>query len=201
MRLLALAALVLLGAATAQAACAVGDLPCACAQAGGRWRDLRSPLEPTCTVTLKHQGERPRRPGARARLAARASPSRAARAPVCRPPPARPAPAARAAPARCSPTPALTAAPPPRPPKGVDRTFNIFFPKSYNPAKKYPVWVHLHGVRAARPPRTGGARAPGGRATGGRRAAAAARAPSAVRALDAPLSPTPPHPHCRRPLT
>jgi predicted peptidase len=27
----------------------------------------------------------------------------------------------------------------------MDRTFNIFFPKTYNPSKRYPVWVHLHG--------------------------------------------------------
>jgi hypothetical protein len=60
MRILALAALVLLGAASAQAAgCLVGDLPCACAEAGGRWRELRAPLESTCTVTIKHQGEPP----------------------------------------------------------------------------------------------------------------------------------------------
>lgn len=41
----------------AAAACAAGDLPCACAAAGGEWRNLKSPLVPTCTVKFQHQGE------------------------------------------------------------------------------------------------------------------------------------------------
>ncbi|KIY93543.1 hypothetical protein MNEG_14418, partial [Monoraphidium neglectum] len=64
--------------------CVSGDLPCACAAAGGKWRDLKSPLVPTCTVAIRHQGG--------------------------------------------------------------ERTFNIFFPRTYDAAKKYPVWVHMHGV-------------------------------------------------------
>ena len=37
--------------------CAAGDLPCACAAARGKWRELKAPLQPTCTVTFQHQGE------------------------------------------------------------------------------------------------------------------------------------------------
>ena len=61
MRLAAIAALVALalcaaGAEAARASCKRGDLPCACAAAGGKWRDLKSPLEPTCTIGIRHQG-------------------------------------------------------------------------------------------------------------------------------------------------
>jgi hypothetical protein len=45
--------------------CVSGDLPCACAAAGGKWRDLKSPLVPTCTVAIRHQGAQPRRRRAR----------------------------------------------------------------------------------------------------------------------------------------
>lgn len=41
----------------AQAACAAGDLACACKEAGGKWRDLKSPLMPVCTIGVKHQGK------------------------------------------------------------------------------------------------------------------------------------------------
>lgn len=60
---LALLALCAAGAAgagawgPAGAACGRGDLPCFCAAAGGEWRALKSPLVPTCTVGLRHQGE------------------------------------------------------------------------------------------------------------------------------------------------
>lgn len=60
MRSFKLAAIALFGLAALSgvaAKCAVGDLPCACASAGGQWRSLKSPLEPTCTVTFQHQGE------------------------------------------------------------------------------------------------------------------------------------------------
>ncbi|KAI8462535.1 MAG: hypothetical protein J3K34DRAFT_447686 [Monoraphidium minutum] len=78
----ALAAVAMRGADAAT--CKAGDLQCACAAAGGKWRDLKSPLEPTCTVGIRHQG--------------------------------------------------------------AWRVFNVFFPKDYTPDKKYPVWVHMHGV-------------------------------------------------------
>lgn len=38
-------------------ACPVGDLPCACAAAGGRWDAHKPPLEPLCTIGIRHQGE------------------------------------------------------------------------------------------------------------------------------------------------
>jgi len=58
MRLILLLALALLLACHAVAGgCEVGNLPCACAAAGGKWRDLKAPLVPTCTVTFRHQSE------------------------------------------------------------------------------------------------------------------------------------------------
>lgn len=47
-------------AATA-ADCLPGDLPCFCTSAGGEWRELKSPLKPTCTYkftqNVNGQGE------------------------------------------------------------------------------------------------------------------------------------------------
>lgn len=34
----------------ATADCSSGDLPCACKEAGGKWRPLKDPLKPTCTL-------------------------------------------------------------------------------------------------------------------------------------------------------
>jgi hypothetical protein len=47
-----------LASGAAAASCKAGELPCACAAAGGSWRDLKSPLESTCTVKFRHQGGR-----------------------------------------------------------------------------------------------------------------------------------------------
>jgi hypothetical protein len=55
--LIVLAFLLVWGPHRVWGACPVGDLPCACVGVlGGRWRDLKAPLEPTCTVTIRHQG-------------------------------------------------------------------------------------------------------------------------------------------------
>lgn len=31
-------------------------------------------------------------------------------------------------------------------PADVTRTFNVFLPDNYRPARKLPVWMHIHGV-------------------------------------------------------
>jgi len=139
-------------AATAAAECLPGDLPCFCTEKGGEWRAVKPPLKPVCTykfqqyvngkgeaifaATLRSLGFAVTMTASQQLMKDTTKCSKIAKVA------AKKLLAAKlASTLLLMLTPAVASAL-----AEMTRYFNVFLPAGFRSDRRYPVWMHIHGV-------------------------------------------------------